>query len=143
MVYDGNGHIWVACEGAGITEIYVANGGTAGTTTVTAPEAVTFDGLYIWVSTGTGDLDKIAADSGDIAESYVPGDVATSLTFDGTNVWLINFSGNTAVKIQPGSGSILGSYSAGHYPVGSVFDGTSLWVSSNADGTITQIRATK
>jgi len=67
------------------------------------------------------------------------------VAFDGTNIWVSNFSNNTVSKIDINSNTVAATVNlpAGSGPAdGIAFDGTSLWVANNTSGTVSKINIT-
>jgi hypothetical protein len=65
-----------------------------------------------------------------------------STAFDGQNVWVANYGGNSVNEINASTGLLVRSVSGGAYgfaePDGLSFDGTHLWV-ANANGGVTEV----
>jgi hypothetical protein len=71
----------------------------------TNPDAVCFDGMYVWVanfsSGSSGNVTKILASSGAAVGTYNVGNQPEGICFDGTNIWVANNYDNTVTEIYP------------------------------------------
>jgi YVTN family beta-propeller protein len=77
--------------------------------------------------------------------TYTVGSNPSGLVFDGTSIWVANYSSNNVSKLNPASGAVIGTYNVGTGPHDIAFDGTSIWVANlgsdnvmklNPDGTV-------
>ncbi|MFM7069237.1 MAG: hypothetical protein ACKOYM_07225, partial [Actinomycetes bacterium] len=105
-----------------------------------SPQAVAFDGSYIWVTNG-----RQIRRLNPVTMAQVGSAIAVEglyLAFDGTNMWVSNFVTDTVTRINAATGSIVGTPIAvddGAYAM--TFDGTNMWVSSLDAATVTRINA--
>jgi hypothetical protein len=102
---------------------------------------IAFDGKYIWAAVGGTDhvLGKYrASDAAIQAEFFITGN-ATSLAFDGANLWAVGADTGTVSRINAGTNSI-STFNVGSgnqsTPSGVAFDGTSMWISASSDNTV-------
>jgi YVTN family beta-propeller protein len=61
------------------------------------------------------------------------------VTFDGTNIWVGNFTTDTVAKIDPVSGAVLTTVAVGHQPAHLAFDGSFVWVANSGANTLSKI----
>ena len=87
------------------------------------PEALAFDGRYIWVARPFADaLVKLSASNGEHAATFAverPGAVLHALSA----LWVASLRSNRVLKLSPRDGAVLGSFEAGHSPAALVSDG--------------------
>ena len=139
---DGD-NIWVAAQGE-VDKVQVSTGQVLGTWTgpgsswpimaipgsiITADNSAS-NGLY-YIDT--------ASPPGPVTPRFttLPGG-ASSIAYDGLNVWIANFSGSVSIVTE----STLQTYSAGFtQPVGLVYDGTQMWVSDYGAGQLLPVAA--
>ncbi|MGC8493956.1 MAG: hypothetical protein ACP5SH_19715 [Syntrophobacteraceae bacterium] len=62
------------------------------------------------------------------------------VAYDGTNIWVANYSRDTVTKLRAGDGSLVGTYKVPG-PWGMAFDGENIWVASYSGGTVTKLKA--
>ena len=62
------------------------------------------------------------------------------VAFDGTNIWVTNYSSGTVSKINPVSNTVTATVTVGTNPSGVAFDGTNIWVTNVGSGTVSKIR---
>lgn len=74
------------------------------------------------------------------SNSFNVGSGPIDICFDGANVWVANFLGNSVTKLNTSTGSTIGTYSAGSQPYRICFDGSSIWVVNNI-GYVTKLNA--
>ena len=67
------------------------------------------------------------------------------LAFDGTHLWVANYSGNSLTELNASDGSWVRTLSGGSYgfngPLGVAFDGTHLWVTNYTGSSVTELNA--
>jgi outer membrane protein assembly factor BamB len=65
------------------------------------------------------------------------------LAFDGTHIWVTNFSANTVTKLRASDGFVVGNYPGGSGPASIAFDGAFIWVGNPGigNGIVTRLRA--
>jgi hypothetical protein len=79
--------------------------------------------------------------SGGNVGTYTIGTTGYGCCFDGTNIWVANFSDNTVSKLLASTGAVIGTYATGSGPTGVCFDGLNIWISNFTDGTVTKLLA--
>jgi hypothetical protein len=52
------------------------------------------------------------------------------VAFDGSNIWVANYGGNSVTKLLASTGAVVGTYAVGIGPVSVAFDGTNIWVAN-------------
>jgi hypothetical protein len=133
--------VWVAAHGE-VDQIQASSGKILGKWTgpTTSWPIAAIPGFIITADNGAGSgLYAInpAAPPGAIGAGYaaLPGG-ASSIAYDGTNIFIANFSGSVTID----SGGIFNTYNTGfNKPVGLVYDGTQMWVTDYGAGTLLPI----
>jgi hypothetical protein len=74
-------------------------------------------------------------------QTFPVGDGPVELAFDGTNIWVANWVGNSVMKLRPSDGSILGTFKVGTRPLDLCSDGANTWVANSDSNTVTKLRA--
>ena len=69
-----------------------------------------------------------SATVGDVLGTYNVGSGPEALAFDGANIWVANWAGNSVMKLRASDGEILGTYPTGIAPQALAFDGANIWV---------------
>ena len=64
-----------------------------------------------------------------------------AVCFDGTNVWVANYTDGTATKFIASTGANVGTYTVGTHPQGICFDGTNIWVANKGGNNVTKLLA--
>jgi hypothetical protein len=97
---------------------------------VASPNGLAFDGVNVWVASGSGTLVAINATTCAITNTVQMGGTPALMAFDGANVWVTDYTGNRVVKVDTASGTILTAYPTGPGPYGIVYSsGTrTIWV---------------
>jgi hypothetical protein len=73
--------------------------------------------------------------------SFAVGTHPAGVAFDGSNIWVANFSDGTLTKLRAGDGAVLGIFLVGASADGLAFDGANIWVSNYNENTVTKLRA--
>jgi DNA-binding beta-propeller fold protein YncE len=60
------------------------------------------------------------------------------VAFDGTSIWVANFSSNNVTKLRASDGTTL-TFPVGTNPFGVAFDGANIWVTNNGSDTVTKL----
>ena len=82
------------------------------------------------------------AGGADLIENFAAGDFPVGLAFDGTDLWVANFSTNgTATKLRASDGLILDTVTLGNYPLWATYDGENVWVTIRGDDVVAKVRA--
>ena len=90
----------------------------------------------MWVANNGNNTDTVSkfdAASMTLVASYNTGNSPDGVAFDGTNIWVTNSYGNSAVVLNR-NGKELAGYIVGIFPLSMVFDGQSMWI-GNGTGT--------
>jgi DNA-binding beta-propeller fold protein YncE len=65
------------------------------------------------------------------------------IAFDGSHLWVMNSTGNSATELNASNGSWVRTVTAGSYgfnlPSAVAFDGSHLWVANNGGNSVTEI----
>ena len=70
--------------------------------------------------------------------TFTVGSSAEDIAFDGTNMWVTNYGGNTVTELSP-TGATLGTSPWATSPVGIAFDGTNMWVTNGSGNSVTEL----
>lgn len=101
-----------------------------------------FDGNFIWAmndTTGTS-LMKIDITTNVVVANVSPGSSFLQYpTFDGSSVWISNFSAGTVFKINPLTNAVIATVTVGSQPTQMAFDGLYMWVSNQGGGSVSRI----
>ncbi len=87
--------------------------------------------------------------SGTTAASWNGGNVGTftvgtnpsGICYDGTNIWVSNYSSANVTKIVALTGVIVGTYTTGNGPTNLCFDGVNIWITNQSSTTVTKLLA--
>jgi outer membrane protein assembly factor BamB len=116
-VYAG-GYIWTVNHSGHSVSKVALNGTVVGTyPTVNYPHSATTDGSYLYVaSSGFAEITKLSLATGATAATFATNEPAGSISFDGTDLWLL---GQTNLfKIHPVTGGQLLAFTFGQSLVG-------------------------
>jgi DNA-binding beta-propeller fold protein YncE len=96
---------------------------------------IAFDGAYMWVLDGAGDiLHVIRASDGERVATYPNDQDINNLAFDGTKMWAVGGQG-TLSALDASDGHVMDTYSfVGNGPNAIAFDGSKIWVTSYEAG---------
>jgi hypothetical protein len=149
ILFDG-ARIWVLNFADGdLTVLNASDGSPVGTpplannpvTLENNPQALTFDGTYLWIGLGDNTVTVLRPDTG--AQVCPPVDVGGTpyaLAFDGTNIWVAQSSGVTILRMIKGAAEVvIPSFPVGNYPIGLAFDGNHMWAINYRDGTVRKL----
>ena len=84
---------------------------------------------------------KLLASTGAVVGTSGVGAQPIGIAFDGTNIWVANYNGNSVIKLLASTGAFVGTYSVGNNPVGVAFDGTNIWVANQSSNSVTKMLA--
>ena len=71
----------------------------------TGPEAVTFDGTYVWIATQFSDsVTRVRASDGAISGSFTVGKRPVALLYAAGYVWVANLLSDNVVRLSPSTG---------------------------------------
>jgi hypothetical protein len=119
----------------------------------TGPLGVAFDGANIWVVSqvnGTvtklratngnaNTVTKLRASDGAALGTFQVGNGPFGVTFDGTNIWVANFSNASVTELRPSDGTILGTFHVEGNPRSIAFDGANIWVTVINSGNVNKL----
>ena len=151
----GTGPIALAFDG---TDIWVGNNGSYSIQKINPstgavdnpiilgtmkPLALACDGTSIWVGVETGaandlvhKVDPVTREIGSPINGFAgPG----ALAFDGTRMWVANYSDRSVQKIHPVTKEIVGGIAVGVGPNALAVDGTNIWVANSVDSTVQKL----
>jgi hypothetical protein len=149
IAFDGT-RIWTANIGGSVSIITPQATPPYPVTTVTTgftnPFGVLYDGGNIWVTDfGVGKLLKLDA-AGAIVQTVTVGAGPEFPTFDGTNIWVPNSSGNSITVVQASSGNVVATIGADannhlSQPTAASFDGERVLVTNYGNYSVTVFKA--
>jgi len=151
MVFDG-ASIWVAnYKSNDLSKVNVSTGLVTNNIRLEGchlPSALGFDRSHIWVNCGR---DKAAQEldlNGALLRTVAVDSDPYNFTFDGSNMWVVNVTGNSVTKISatpthscPNPPCVVGTYPVGIHPQGVVFDSKYIWVSNLYENSLTKLSA--
>lgn len=115
------------------------------TTAALAPAAqADFDNRYAPASFSQASAGQIATLRWDLAKpgaTFAVGSYPRAPAYDGTNVWVPNYGGNTVSKIRASDGYNQGFFTVGSGPAAVAFDGTYVWVTNYLSGKVSKLLA--
>ena len=151
MVFDGTS-VWVANYKSNDLSKVNVNGGIV-TNNIRLegchmPSALGFDGSHIWVNCGRDKAVQELDLNGTLLRMVDVDSNPYSFTFDGSNMWVVNVTGNSVTKISampthscPNPPCVVGTYPVGVHPQGVVFDSQYIWVSNLYENSLTKLSA--
>jgi hypothetical protein len=86
-------------------------------------------------------LAKVTPSTAAVVDTYATGGTPINATFDGTNIWVANSTGNSVTKIAASTGATVGTFPAGSDPVSVALDGTTIWVTNQGASTVRKLLA--
>ena len=95
-----------------------------------------FVGMFFSIGTL---VPSAAADN--LIENFPVGPSPYGMAFDGANIWVANFTGDSVTKLRASDGVILDTIPVGTLPASTAFDGENVWVSIYNDDELAKIRA--
>jgi hypothetical protein len=75
-------------------------------------------------------------------QTYPAGTNPAAIAFDGSNLWITNYTSNVVTKLRANDGVIVGTYPTGAWSLGIAFDGANIWVVNANSSTVTKLQAT-
>jgi len=151
MVFDG-ASVWVAnYKSNNLSKVNVRTGQVTNDIRLDGchlPDALGFDGSHIWVNCGDDKAVQELDLNGVFLHTVKVDSHPYSFAFDGSNMWVVNVTGNSVTKISamptqpcPSPPCVVGSYSVGAHPQGVVFDSKYIWVSNRYENSLTKLSA--
>ena len=105
------------------------------------PEAVAFDGSYLWVTNQfTDTVTKMIAD-GSIVGTYGVGERPLGVATDGQSVWVANHDSNTVSRLNAADGGLVSTFPVGQGPGGLAYHDGHLWVANRTANTVMKLQA--
>jgi hypothetical protein len=74
-------------------------------------------------------------------QTYPAGTNPAAIAFDGSNLWITNYTSNVVTKLRANDGVIVGTYPTGTWSLGIAFDGANIWVVNSNSNTLTKLQA--
>ncbi|HKF01753.1 MAG TPA: hypothetical protein VKB49_05545 [Candidatus Sulfotelmatobacter sp.] len=151
MVFDGVS-VWVANYASNnLSKVNASTGRVTNGITLTGcrtPDALGFDGYHIWVSCVNDATVQMLDLSGGYLQTVKVGSHPYNFAFDGSNIWVVNVTGNSVTKISatstcscPNPPCVVGTYAVGAYPQGVASDSKYVWVSNLYENSVTKLLA--
>ena len=144
LASDGT-NIWIANQRSNIVSVVDRNGNLINSYTtrqngIDNPVDLFFDGLNMWVLNQGGEqtrgsVVRINTISNSIEQPYAAGRFSTSMTYDGSRVWVTNGLGNSVSVIDAQTGELIEEISVDLFPTSIVFDGRHVWI-AHYDGSL-------
>jgi hypothetical protein len=143
IVFDG-GRVWTANQGAPGSVSIVTPGAIIPWSVTTVAAGFTtlrgsvFDGAAVWVTdVGTGTLLKLDS-AGAILQTVTVGLGPSYPAFDGTNLWVPNFTSSSVTVVRAASGAVLQTLTDAALvnPLTAAFDGERVLVTSQSAGKV-------
>lgn len=138
-------NIWIANQRSNIVSVIDRNGEliTSFTTRqngIDNPVDLFFDGINMWVLNQGGEqtrgsVVRINVLTNAFSAPFPAGRFSTSMTWDGSRVWVTNGLSNTISVINGEDGQLVAEIDVSIFPTSIVFDGRHAWV-AHYDGTI-------
>ena len=108
---------------------------------------LTVDGGMTWENFGPSDVpgivQKFALDGTSLGV-FSCGNAPSAITFDGTNIWVVNANDDTVTKLLAATGATLGTFAVGSQAFinnGTVSAGLNIWISDGLANTLTELLA--
>ncbi len=151
MVFDG-ASVWVAnYKSNDLSKVNVSTGLVTNNIKLQScylPSALGFDGSHIWVNCGRDKSVQELDLNGALLRTVEADSNPYNFTFDGSNMWVVNVTGNSVTKISamptrscPNPPCVVGTYPVGDHPQGVVFDSQYIWVSNLHENSLTKLSA--
>jgi len=149
MVFDGTS-VWVAnYANNNLSKIEAGTGQVTNDISLAdcrMPDALGFDGSHIWVNCGNDATVEMLDLNGAYLQTVNVGPHPYNFAFDGSNIWVVNVTGNSVTKISatktgscPNPPCVVGTYSVGAHPQGVAFDSKYIWVSNLYENSLTKL----
>ena len=147
MAFDGT-HLWTANNGSSVSIIEPVSPYTVTTvgTGFVSPYGMVWDGSHIWV-TDTEQQKLFELDSsGTIIKTIGTGIFPESPAFDGTNIWVPNYTDSTITVVQASTGNVVATIVGDminnvNNPSSASFDGQRILITNYNAGTVTLFKA--
>jgi YVTN family beta-propeller protein len=105
------------------------------------PEAVAFDGSYLWVTSQFDDtVTKMTAD-GSVIGVYAVGEQPLGVATDGRSVWVANHGSNTVSRLDAADGRLLATFDVGQGPGGLAYAEGFLLVANRTSNNVMKLQA--
>ena len=77
--------------------------------------------------------------AGAVLGTFAAGSGPSGVAYDGVNIWVTDFNGNTVTKLKASNGALLNTFSIGSTPAGAAFDGANIWVANFGSTTVSKL----
>jgi hypothetical protein len=119
---------------------------TTVTTGFMSPYGVLYDGAHIWLTDGGGTLFELDS-AGAILQTLTVGGLPGFPIFDGTNIWVPNFTNNSITVVQASTGNVVTTITSNainqlQFPTAAIFDGERILVTSHNASLLSLFKAT-
>lgn len=74
-------------------------------------------------------------------DTFGVGSLPTAAAFDGTNIWVVNYFGESVTVLKARDGSLVMTQPVGSMPNGIAFDGHNMWVTNQGSNSVTVLKA--
>ncbi len=142
VAFDG-AYIWATqYDGDKVTRLLVSNPTISDTYNLPAnsyPTYLAFDGDYMWLTLGSGNVVKMLASNPTINDTYTLDGSPWGIAFDGANMWVAR-GGAGLTCMRASDGAILRTITTINAS-GVAFDGGYIWVTNANDNTVSKVRA--
>lgn len=109
------------------------------------PSSFIMVGESLWIVNDpiseAGFLANIELEKGEIIAQVEVGNGSKDVVFDGTNLWVSNFSDRSISVVDPTNKNLVVTIEVGRGPTELLFDGNNVWVINSNDNSITVINA--
>jgi hypothetical protein len=147
IAFDG-ARIWTANEGSSISIVTLNPLGVSSVTAgFTEPRGILYDGANMWVTDlgdeiSPGKLFKLDS-NGAIIQTITEGNNPEFPVFDGTNIWVPNFSSDTVTVVRASTGAILATLTGNglNGPRVAAFDGERILVTNQLGNSVSLWKA--
>jgi hypothetical protein len=104
------------------------------------PEALTFDGNFVWTANVSGSISKVDPKVGASATTFSSAfGTPHGILFDGSAIWVTDSLDNKLKRVNA-NGSVTATVDTGNDPRYPVFDGMNIWVPNFGSNSVTVVR---
>jgi hypothetical protein len=147
MAFDGT-HVWTANNTSSVSIIDPTSPYTVTTvsTGFVSPAGIVFDGAHIWVTDNEANALYKLSPTGAIQQTVTTGVFPEYPAFDGTNIWVPNYTDSTITVVQASTGNIVATIVGDltnnvNNPFQASFDGERILVTNFNSGTVSIFKA--
>ena len=132
----GGGAVQFNNEQIALLQFFEANQEAWTVATGAGPNAIGWDGSFLWVGCGDGNVSRVDPKTLTSVNFPSTGTDPGEISFDGENVWISNRSSNSITVLRASTGALVTSFDTGTQPRGSCFDGVHMWITMNGDNQV-------